>query len=266
MSESKFLTTGTPGKTPIQKTQKTQPSPKASKAKSNGRHSDSPKIEELPGAEAHASKANEEKPVAPDLSAALDDGPSVTRSTPYPDIEAALGLGDDGFTVAEVLTTIVCRKPKPTEFFRVHPSPAMARPAYVFTDREDIGAPTFFVMPEARPYIADHLRPVLLVVCTNRQATPFLWPIAIPDPNTNNGRQNKWGSSALEAMETAKKKWTKITAGPGYYRIFVAENDQLPEPVWLEGKSFGEIVGIAFKEDLIDGPSHPVVQRLRGQR
>jgi hypothetical protein len=207
-----------------------------------------------------------DKSTAPDLTAALNDGPDPVRPTPYPDIEAALGLGDDGIPVTPVLAIIECRKPKSTEFFRCHPSPDMARPAYVFTDKAEIGAPTFFVMPEARPYIADHLRPVLLVVCVNRSGTPFLWPINLPDPNTNRGRQDKWGSSALQAMEIAKEKWTKLTAGPGSYNIFKAESDELPEPVWLEGKSFGEIVGIAFKEDLIDGPSHPIVQRLRGRR
>jgi hypothetical protein len=202
---------------------------------------------------------------SPDLSAALDDGPDAVRSTPYPDIQAALGLGDDGIPVTEVLSTIVCRKPRPTEFFRAHPNADMAHPAWVFINREEIGAPTFMVMPEARPFIQDHLRPVLLVVCVNRQSVPFLWPIMLPDPNSNAGRQNKWGSSALEALEIARKKWIKLVAGQGYYRTLVAESDELPEPVWLD-KSFNEIAAIAFKEDLIDGPSHPIVQRLRGLR
>jgi hypothetical protein len=218
-----------------------------------------------PRNQARRPKAKKEKPAAPDLSAALSDGPDVTGLKPYPDIEAALGLGDEGYAVAEVLSTIIARKPRPVEFFRAHPSADMARPAWVYVDKEEIGAPTFFVMPEARPHIADHLRPVLLVVCVTRQGTPFLWPIALPDPNINSGRQNKWGTSALAAMEVARVKWVKLLPGPGYYRTFAAENDQLPEPVWLD-KSFVEIVTIAFKEDLIDGPSHPIVQRLRGQR
>src|SRR6516225_993199 len=81
-----------------------------------------------------------EEPVAlDDLSDALNDGPDVDRSTPFPDLEAALGLGDEDFSVAEVLTTIECRKPKPTEFFMVHPDPKMAREAWVFIDKEEIG-------------------------------------------------------------------------------------------------------------------------------
>jgi hypothetical protein len=219
-----------------------------------------------PQKQARSKKAKKEKPATPDLSAALDDAPGVTGLAPYPDLEDALGLGDDGYAVAEVLVTIDCRKPKPTEFFRVHPKEDMARPAWVFTDREEIGGRTYIVRPEARPYIVDHLRPVMLVVCVNRQGTPFLWPIALPDPNVNSGRQNKWGSSALEVMKIAKTKWTKLLPGSGSYRAFVAENEQLPEPVWLDGKSFVDIIGVAFKEDLIDSPSHPIVLRLRGQR
>jgi hypothetical protein len=89
---------------------------------------------------------------------ALEGGPEIKeKREPFPDLEAALGLGDDGVTVTELLISVAVWKPKPTEYFRVHPDPEMARPAYVFIDREEIGSETCFVMPEARPYIAEHL-------------------------------------------------------------------------------------------------------------
>jgi len=183
--------------------------------------------------------------------------------TPFPDLEAALGLEDEGITVAELLVTVACRKPKPTEFFRVHPDPGMCRAAYVFIDREEIGSECYFVMPNARPYLTEHLRPVMLVSCINRQNVAFLWPIALPDPGANSGRQNRWGSSALEAMEVAKTSWVKMTAGQGSYRVFVAENLDLPEPRWPE-RSFGELLNVAFKNALIEDQNHPIVKRLRG--
>jgi hypothetical protein len=196
---------------------------------------------------------------------ALEGGPEMAnRRAPFADLEAALGLGDDGVTVTELLVTVACRKPKSTEFFRVHPGPDMARPAYVFVDREEIGGDTYFVMPEARPYIAEHLRPVLLVACVNRQHVSFLWPIMLPDPGVNNGRQNRWGTSALEAMKAAKTHWVKIMAGSGAYRVFTAENDDLPEPQWPD-RSFIELLGVAFKETIIADQAHPIVKRLRGQ-
>jgi hypothetical protein len=195
---------------------------------------------------------------------ALEGGPEIgTGRRPFPDLEAALGLDDDGVAVSELLVTVVCRKPKPTEFFRVHPDPAMARAAYVFIDREEIGGETYFVMPEARQYIAEHLRPVLLVLCVNRQDVPILWPISLPDPNVNNGRQNRWGASALEAMKIAKDRWVKMTAGNGAYRVFIAENADLPVPHWPK-RSFIELLGVAFKETIIADQAHPIVRRLRG--
>ena len=196
---------------------------------------------------------------------ALEGGPEVAeKRTPYPDLEAALGLDDDGVTVTELLVNVACRKPRPTEFFRVSRDPSMSRPAYVFIDREEIGAETYFVMPDARPYLAEHLRPVLLVACVNRQGVPFLWPIPLPDPGANSGRQNRWGASALEAMEVAKKHWTKMTAGNGAYRVFIAENANLPEPQWPE-HSFRELLRVAFREQFIDAHDHPVLRRLRGE-
>lgn len=203
-------------------------------------------------------------PPGPIDDAALAGGPDLNARKPFPDLEAALGLEDDGIAVTELLVNVACRKPKPTEYFRVHTDPAMARAAYVFMDKEEIGGETYFVMPEARPYIVEHLRPVLLVACVNRQHVPFLWPIMLPDPGVNNGRQNKWGSSALEAAEAAKLRWVKMTAGNGAYRVFIAENLDLPEPQWPD-RPFVELLGIAFKDTIIADQAHPIVKRLRGQ-
>jgi hypothetical protein len=212
------------------------------------------------------SKANGELPPVPPVidESALAGGPESAAIKPYPDLEAALGLETDGIIVTELLVSVACRKPKPTEFFRVHTDPTMAREAYVFIDREEIGGETYFVMPGARPHIAEHLRPVLLVTCITRQNVVFLWPIPLPDPGTNNGRQNRWGASALEAMGAAKTRWVKMTAGGGAYRVFTAENLNLPEPQWPE-RSFLELLGVAFKETIISDAAHPIVKRLRGQ-
>ena len=228
-----------------------------------------PEIQPLPSGK-RAKRTNgashPEESAAPPLDeSALDGGPESDGQSPYPDLEAALGLDDEGMDTVELLVSVACRKPKPTEFFRTHTDPAMSRSAYVFTDREEIGGETYFVMPAARPFIAEHLRPVLLVTCINRQNVTFLWPIAIPDPNVNSGRQNAWGSSALEAMKAAQTAWTKMTAGQGAYRVFKAEKADLPEPQWPQ-RSFIELLGVAFKDTLIADEKHPMVQRLRGRK
>jgi hypothetical protein len=213
---------------------------------------------------AASSKGNGAAPPGIIDDAALVGGPDMEGRTAFPDLEAALGLEDEGITVAELLLTVARRKPKPTEFFRVHPDPTMSRAAYVFIDREEMNSECYFVMPAARPFIAEHLRPVMLVSCITRQNVAFIWPVALPDPGANSGRQNRWGSSALEAMEVAKTSWVKMTAGQGFYRVFVAENLELPEPQWPE-RTFGELLNVAFKNAVIEDQTHPVVKRLRGR-
>jgi hypothetical protein len=202
-------------------------------------------------------------PVAVDA-AAFADGPEIPAvTTPYADIERALGLEDEGVTVKEVLVTVACRKPRATEFFMVHPDDAMSRACYVVIDREVIGGETFFVMPEARPYVFEHLRPVLLTVCVNRQATPFLWPISLADPNVGNGRTSSWTASALQGRDAGRKGWVKLVAGSGNYRVFAAENPDLPAPQWPE-QDFLELVAIAFRDATIKDGDHPYVRRVRG--
>ena len=48
----------------------------------------------------------------------------------------------------------------------------------------------------------------------------------------------------------------------GAYEVHIAETD-FPEPEWPE-ISFKEILKIAFRENFIQTPDHPVIQRLRG--
>jgi hypothetical protein len=207
---------------------------------------------------------NGEMSPSTEIDEALSGGPQVAPAAPFDDLERALGIGDDDIQVSEVLIDLACRKPKKTEFFRANGDPNMTRPAYVFLDKDEIGAEPYLVLPEARPFIADHLRPVQLVVCINRQNVPFIWPVALPDLNTNAGRHNRWGASALEVMKIAQRAWVKMLAGDGAYRAFAAESSDLPEPQWPD-RSFHDLVKAAFKDRLITGPDHPVVKKLRGR-
>jgi hypothetical protein len=215
--------------------------------------------------EGHANKLNGSGGVASGLEAALADGPQYTAPMRYEDLERAFGIGEEDIPVAEALIDLACRKPRPTEFFRASTDPAMMRSAYVFIDKGEIGAEPYLVMPEARPYIADHLRPVQLVLCVNRQGVHFLWPIPLPDIGVNGGRHNRWGSSALEAMQLARGAWVKMVPGQGAYRAFQAENTALAEPQWPADKTFFDLVSVAFKDRLITSPEHEIVKRLRGQ-
>jgi hypothetical protein len=60
-------------------------------------------------------------------------------------------------------------------------------------------------------------------------------------------------------------QWVKVVPNMslGAYEFFVAENP-LSDPEWPPSVTLHDLLKIAFKDRIINGPDHPVVQRLRG--
>jgi hypothetical protein len=50
----------------------------------------------------------------------------------------------------------------------------------------------------------------------------------------------------------------------GGYELFRAKGD-LGEPKWPEGKTFRDLIEIAFRQHLIDREDHPVIRELAGE-
>jgi hypothetical protein len=101
-----------------------------------------------------------------------------------------------------------------------------------------------------------------LRLAINRQTVPFFWAVKLPKPD---GRINEWHRSNAEAAELAEHEWVRVRANMSLraYDIFVAEK-KFPDPEWPD-KPYTELLRIAFKDRIIEGPDHPVVKRLRGQ-
>jgi hypothetical protein len=59
-------------------------------------------------------------------------------------------------------------------------------------------------------------------------------------------------------------QWIRVVPNMslGAYELFLAQN-QLSDPEWLS-LPLREFLQIGFKDHVIDGPSHPVIQRLNG--
>jgi len=89
-----------------------------------------------------------------------------------------------------------------------------------------------------------------------------LWPLKIP---AQDGRQNAWHASALQAAGHAKRHWIRVSAnmGQGQYDVYEATGN-LPEPEWPE-LTTQQIFRIAFKDRYITSMDHPVLRRLRGE-
>ena len=110
--------------------------------------------------------------------------------------------------------------------------------------------------------LADEIVTKTLFLAINRRGVVFFWPVRLPSPD---GKDLDWWRSAREAAAMAVDNWVRVRANMslGAYDIFKAESIEA-EPKWPE---FGiwDLIKIAFKNNLIDRPDHPTIDRLRGR-
>lgn len=165
-------------------------------------------------------------------------------------------------SVEKVLTAVPVRKPKRTEFFRVHPEHVLDTYVLEWDSESGMGKDSYLVMPEAQDLVRDELRHTRLLVAMNRQGTPFLWPIKLP--GGDNDRIHRIADTALQAADLAKTRWVRMVwnSNLGAYDIHRATGD-LGDPQWPE-RSFRDLIEIAFRNNLISGPDHPVIKALSG--
>jgi hypothetical protein len=143
----------------------------------------------------------------------------------------------DTVGVKKLLRTVPIKKPGPQDFVRVHPELRLVSAALVELkeDRE-----IYLVLPELAPELPGEFYTATLHLAMTRQGVVFLWPTRGPGPD---GRYLEWWRSATEAAELAKSHFIRLKANMalGAYEIFVAANQNIPEPVWPT-ESFEEIV------------------------
>jgi len=184
--------------------------------------------------------------------------------TPNPFDPAALRLDQsfaDTVGVKRHLMTVPVRKPNRQDFVRVHPDPAYRlTPTAIIEVKED--REVYLVTPNMAQELPGEFAAATLFTAINRQGVLHLWPVKLPGPD---GKYNEWHRSGAEAAELAMKRWIRLTANMslGAYEVFEATGD-LPEPEWPD-VPFPEILKIAFRDRIVDGADHPLVQRLRGQ-
>lgn len=176
--------------------------------------------------------------------------PEIIRTSPTVDIE-----------VEQVLTTVPVRKPKRTEFFRVHPSYVLD--TYLLERDTGMEKETYLTTPEVQHLVASELRQQRLFTAITKNGVVFLWPVKLP--SDENDRMRRTADSALQAAEQAKNLWVKLAWNRylGAYEIFRAKGD-LGDPQWPD-KSFRDLIEIAFRNNLIDREDHPVIKELSGE-
>lgn len=162
--------------------------------------------------------------------------------------------------VKKVITSIPARKPGNQAFFRVRAG-AEWRVQLAILQLKDDGE-NYLVLPDMFSELAQEARPKLLYTAISRDGTPFVWPVNLPGED---GRLDTWSQSAHEAAKHAEGHWIRLVANrsSGAYDIMRATGE-LAEPEWPEF-SFVELLNLAFKDKVIDSPTHPIVRRLRGE-
>jgi hypothetical protein len=176
--------------------------------------------------------------------------PAVLRSEGVANIE-----------VEKVLTAVPVRRPKRTEFFRVHPDHVLDT---LVLERDDgMERESYLVAPEVQHLVLPELRRTRLFVAITKRNTVFLWPVKLPSDDRDNIR--RIADSALQCAEEAKRLWVKMTwdRDLGAYQMFRAKGE-LGDPQWPD-KSFRDLLEIAFRHYLIDRPDHEVIRELAGE-
>ncbi len=162
------------------------------------------------------------------------------------------------FPVKKRITAVPIKTPSNQDWIQVKQEEGWSCQVWVLTIKET--RDRYVVDPQLCQELAGEIQPMVLCTYINRQGNLFLWPIRLP---SGDGRRDNWAISAMEAAKTPG--WFRIKANMslGGYDVYQAIAD-IPDPDWPD-ISFGEIVRIAFKDNLIEDADHPVIKNLMGR-
>ncbi|MFI5421661.1 MAG: RNA polymerase sigma factor, partial [Nitrososphaerales archaeon] len=168
----------------------------------------------------------------------------------------------------KLISSYVVRKPKKNAFFRVHSGEDYQVSAYIYVAKDEGGMEkeTYFLdsafsLQIEEADLSTLFYYVTLHLAIERHAEkPFLWALRQP---ILGGRDNEFWRTAREAAEKAKTDWLRISASEGAYDIYLPRV-MPPEPIWPK-TPFEQILRIAFKNHVIDGPEHPVMKEYWGE-
>ena len=126
---------------------------------------------------------------------------------------------------------------------------------------EDEDTP-YLVTDRVYPSVEHEVKLVILSLAVTRQGNPFIWPVPCPP---SDGRTNSWNESALRAALAAQESWVRVKSNKATktYDVITA-GAALGEPRFPD-LSFSALLGIAFRDHIVDAPDHPALRRLRGE-
>jgi hypothetical protein len=180
------------------------------------------------------------------------------------DLDALRVESLDDVGVERVLLTVPVRRPKKSDFFRVHPGQDYTLDTLILVREDGLDREAYLIAPSLHAGLADDAQRVRLFTCVSKRGVVFLWPARLPEAESSGGGR-AWHVSALEVAEGAKKHWVKLRPNKdlGAYEMDLARGD-LGEPAWPD-LPFKELLKLAFKDRFLDSPHHDVIRELHGE-
>lgn len=172
--------------------------------------------------------------------------------------------GDSGIRFEKPLHTVPLRRPPKQQYFRVCPDEGFSDDWWGIADEQDKGE-IYIVAPACCELVANQVHLYRLFTCITTDGTIYIWPVKLPGDGDNT-KSRAWSESALEIAEEAKQLWVGQVIGNmhlGAYDRIIAHGD-LGEPKW-PGKTFEQLLGIAFKDRVITTADHPMIRKLNGE-
>ena len=190
---------------------------------------------------------------------------STTSGSPMDifDNEAAFALPQNYVSAGakKVHLRVTVKKPAKQMYVRVHPEPEYRRDVFLIEYGED--REMYLVPTAVSADVSGFARPYRLYVYITRQNTLGLWPIRLVGAD---GRSYDWWTTAHEAAAEAMKGWIRIEPdmAAGSNNIYVPQDPSVMlSPEWPD-LAMPEILRLAFKDRVIEGPDHIVLKKLRG--
>jgi hypothetical protein len=163
---------------------------------------------------------------------------------------------DQSFGARPVLTGIDVRKPKGTEWVRVHSSADFRRLLGLI----EVPGGIYVVHQDLAPVLGGVVKSRLLVAAVNSCRTPFLWPLREPAAD---GRRDSYMDSENLAAARARDYWVRVVSNQPArrYDLFDAVPGKIPDPEWPQ-IDFATWLQLAFSGRVIKDPNHPLVRML----
>jgi hypothetical protein len=171
---------------------------------------------------------------------------------------------------APLLKTIRVKRPDPTEFFRIRSGDGWSMDFPIYSPKGKGGGENekYLVMPEYQQELAERnsLIPARFYFGVLWGSNVYFLDFA-GLKTSDEGVLNSYHKTKMELYGLAGTKWISISANRdlGAYTATEAKS-KIPDPEWIGApENIGKAIEIAFKDNVIDCESHPVLKKLRGE-